>query len=82
MSEFGPRSSRWLAEVGCHTLDDVRAVGAVSAYARAKAAFPREVSLNLLWALYGALNGMPWHAVDAETKRRLKRELAATGKPR
>lgn len=73
---LGPKSSHWLAEVDLHTLDDVRAIGPVAAYARVKAAYPREVSLNLLWALYGALNGMPWHALDAETKNRLKRDLA------
>ncbi len=47
--------------------DELRRVGAVVAYVRTKAVWPR-ASLNLLWALEGALSGRPWQQV-AETDR-------------
>ncbi len=45
----------------------MRKLGAVRAFARTKAVWPK-VSLNLLWALEGALTGRDWRVV-AETDR-------------
>lgn len=51
-----------LARAGIHTVDDLRKAGAVQAYVAVKrAGVP--VSLNLLWALEGALTGQHWKDV-------------------
>lgn len=71
---LGPRSEAWLAEIGISTVAELKAVGAVAAYRRLKHWNPRLVSLNALYALHAALNGLHWRAVDAETKARLRAE--------
>ena len=74
---LGPKSVAWLAEVGINTVSELREIGAVAAYRRLKHWNPRLVSLNALYALHAALEGIPWQAVDVETKDRLKAEAAA-----
>ena len=59
-----------LAVVHIHTADDLRQLGAVKAYARVQAAGLRP-SLNLLWALEGALSGLPWQTVAREHRTSL-----------
>ncbi len=56
-----------LAKAGICTDASLRSLGAVVAYARTKAVCPK-ASLNLLWALEGALTGRDWKLV-AETDR-------------
>jgi DNA transformation protein len=73
---LGPKSDQWLAEVGITTVDELRGIGAVAAYRRLKHWNPRLVSLNALYALHAALNGLHWRAVDADTKARLQAEAA------
>ncbi len=74
LPNLGPRTAARLVQVGVETEDDLAGLGAVAAYRRLKHAFPREVSLNALWALHAGLLGVPWTALDAETKARLKAE--------
>jgi len=59
-----------LAAAGLHRFQDLQALGAVEAWRRARAAAPR-VSLNLLWALEGALTGQPWQTVARTERTRL-----------
>ena len=62
MQGLGPKSEAVLAQAGIATEEDLRAAGAVRAYLRVKrAGLP--VSLNLLWALEGALTGQDWKVV-------------------
>jgi DNA transformation protein len=56
-----------LTKAGIRSEAALRRLGAVQAYARTKAACP-QASLNLLWALEGALSGRSWREV-AETDR-------------
>ena len=74
---IGPRTAEWLADVGIPTESDLRELGAVDAYRRLKHRDPKHVSLNALWGLHAALAGIPWTAVDRETKERLLAELDA-----
>ena len=60
--KLGPKSRLMLASAGLETLEQLREVGAVAAYARAKRT-GANVSLNLLWALEGALTGLHWQDV-------------------
>ncbi|WP_052162083.1 TfoX/Sxy family DNA transformation protein [Aquabacterium sp. NJ1] len=67
LRNLGPKSLEMLAKAGIHSADDLQRLGAVMAYARTKAVCPK-ASLNLLWALEGALTGRDWKVV-AETDR-------------
>lgn len=76
MFKFGAVSVGWLREIGVETLDDLRRVGVVEAYCRAKANHPREVSFNLLWGLEAALTGVRWNELPPERKAELKDEVS------
>jgi DNA transformation protein len=82
LKNIGPVSARRLAEVGIETEADLRALGAVAAYRRAKHAFPRHVSLNLLYALAATLAGIDWRDLSPDIKSQLKADAEAGGKER
>ncbi|NCW33809.1 MAG: hypothetical protein EBV92_11245 [Betaproteobacteria bacterium] len=52
-------SAAMLAGVGITSVAQLKRLGSVRAYARVKASEAR-ANLNLLWALEGALTGLPW----------------------
>ncbi|MDR2013391.1 MAG: TfoX/Sxy family protein [Rhodanobacter sp.] len=56
---IGPKSAAWLRQVGIRTREDLACLGAVEAYLKVKRAGFRP-SLNLLYALEGALTGRHW----------------------
>ena len=62
---LGEKSRAMLARAGIATVDQLRALGAVAAFARVKRVDPR-ASLNLLWGLESALTGVPWQVVARE----------------
>lgn len=70
LANLGPASREMLVAAGIHSVDVLREVGAVAAYARVKQAAPR-ASLNLLWALEGALSGEHWREVARLHRTRL-----------
>jgi len=51
-------------------------VGWIEAYKRVESADPREVSLNMLYALQGAIMDLSWNELPADIKDKLKREVA------
>ncbi len=59
-----------LADVGIDSVSALRRLGAVAAYAKVKTTHPR-ASLNLLWALEGALTGLRWQDVAREHRTSL-----------
>jgi DNA transformation protein len=61
-ANLGPKSARMLADAGITSLEQLHELGAVAAYARVKRA-GCPASLNLLWALEGALSGLHWQEV-------------------
>jgi len=67
---LGPKSQAMLAAAGIHDVKHLRALGSVAAFARVKAKVP-QASLNLLWALEGALTGLPWQQVAKEHRTSL-----------
>jgi DNA transformation protein len=75
MERMGPKSSKWLASVGIHTLDDVARLGVVETYKRVRAAHPDKVSLNLLWGLQAALLEIPWKELPQDIKEELRRRV-------
>ena len=80
LKNIGPASVRQLREVGIEDTAALRKLGAIAAYHRLKHAFPREVSLVMLYALEGALSGCHWNRLPPGIKERLQAE--ARVKPR
>ena len=62
LNNLGPRSAAMLAAAGIDTAAQLRALGSVEAFVRVRQVAPA-ASLNLLWALEGALSGEPWQVV-------------------
>jgi DNA transformation protein len=72
LRNLGPQSERQLAEAGIHSAEELRRIGALEAYlALRRAGIGR--SLNLLWALVGALEPWPegrdWREVASSEAR-------------
>lgn len=62
LPNLGPKSMAVLNNAGIKTVSQLRQRGAVAAYVAAKHISPK-VSLNLLWALEGAISGTHWQEV-------------------
>ncbi|EXI66863.1 MAG: Regulator of competence-specific genes [Candidatus Accumulibacter adjunctus] len=62
LPNLGPKSQRVMAGAGVTSVAQLRKLGAVAAYVMAKRS-GTNVSLNLLWALEGALTGVHWQEV-------------------
>jgi len=67
MRNIGPKSAAWLRQVGLRTPEDLAEAGPVDAFMRVKRAGFKP-SLNLLYALEGALRDCHWQEVP-ETRR-------------
>ena len=77
LRNVGPKSAAWLRQVGLRTREDLASVGAVDAYMRVKRAGFKP-SLNLLYALEGALCDCHWQ--DVPEARRTELVAQAEGK--
>lgn len=71
LENLGPASMRWLADVGVRTRADLEARGSVAVYLAVKAR-GHAASLNLLYALEGALLGLRWDRLPPAVKENLK----------
>jgi DNA transformation protein len=65
-----------LAGAGIKTVAQLKRLGSVRAYAKVKAT-RTNASLNLLWAIEGALTGLPWQVVAKEHRLSLLLALEA-----
>lgn len=74
LRNLGPRSERMLRAAAITSERQLRILGAVRAYVKVKASGAKP-SLNLLWALEGALTNRPWQAVAKTERLRLLIEL-------
>jgi DNA transformation protein len=78
LRNLGPRSEAMLATVGIHSVEELRRRGAARAYVELKRA-GAVATLNMLWALAGALEPWPegthWRAI-ARGEARLSLLLA------
>ena len=70
LPNFGPKSQRMLAQAGIETVEQLRELGAVRAYLQVKRT-GTNASLNLLWAMEGALTGQHWREVAKHERLRL-----------
>lgn len=70
MRNIGPKSAAWLRQVGLHTRQDLADAGPVDAFMRVKRAGFKP-SLNLLYALEGALHDCHWQEVPEARRSEL-----------
>ena len=70
LPNLGPKSRDMLEHAGIVSVAQLRQLGAVAAYAQVQRS-GQTASLNLLWALEGALTGMPWQQVAREHRTSL-----------
>jgi DNA transformation protein len=70
----GPSSQQMLAQAGIHTIAQLRELGAVRAFEQVKRCGACS-SLNLLWALEGALSGRHWQQVARHDRLSLLLQL-------
>ncbi|MBL4599259.1 MAG: TfoX/Sxy family protein [Rhizobiaceae bacterium] len=75
MRNLGAASARMLAEIGVHDEDDLRELGAVTAYTRVKFQLPGNASILLLYAMEAALRDCDWRTLDEKTKAELKSQI-------
>jgi DNA transformation protein len=74
LPNLGSKSQQMLAQAGIKTIEQLRELGAVRAYVQVKRAGTNS-SLNLLWAMEGALTGQHWQVVAKQDRLRLLLEL-------
>jgi len=74
LRNLGKASSQMLLSAGIRSEEQLRAMGAVSAYIAVKAAGCAP-SLNLLWAIEGALTDQDWKQVSRDERTSLLMQL-------
>ncbi|MDH2917365.1 MAG: TfoX/Sxy family protein [Gallionella sp.] len=74
LPNFGPKSQQMLEQAGIKTVEQLRELGAVRAFVQIKRSGAAS-SLNLLWAMEGALSGRHWQMVAKHDRLRLLLEL-------
>jgi DNA transformation protein len=78
LANLGPKSAAMLAAIGIHDRETLAARGAVGTYIALRTA-GQPASLNLLWAMEGALTERDWRDVARNDRLRLLLELEARG---
>ena len=74
LRNLGPASVAMLVKAGITSAAQLRQLGAVDAFLRVRAAGGKP-SLNLLWALHGALHDCDWKTVAQQERLALLLEL-------
>ena len=78
LRNIGPKSAAWLRQVGLRSREDLAAIGTVEAFMRVKRAGFKP-SLNLLYAIEGALLDCHWQEIpDARRSELIVAADAAT----
>ncbi|GAV19163.1 hypothetical protein MMIC_P0092 [Mariprofundus micogutta] len=74
MRNIGKVSRLWLREIEVYNLNDLKACGAIAAYHMIKSIHPN-ATLNLLWALEGAILDIDWREIPESRKHELSKQL-------
>ena len=74
LRNLGDKSAQMLAAAGIHSHEDLVQLGPVRAFLAARQAGSNP-SLNLLWAIAGALTDTDWRELSEEYKQSLQQEL-------
>lgn len=71
LKNLGPKSAAWLRAIGVHTLADLDRLGPLPCFARLRAeGYP--ATLNLVYAMEGALRGLDWRALPPQRREELR----------
>ena len=70
VANLGPKSAQFMLSAGITSFEQLKRLGSVRAYSMVKHVEP-SASLNLLWALEGALSGLHWREVAKEHRTSL-----------
>ncbi len=70
MKNIGPKSAAWLRQVGIHTQEELLAIGSLGAFVKVKRAGFKP-SLNLLYALEGAILDCHWQEIPEARRSEL-----------
>lgn len=70
LANLGPKSAQFLQKAGITSYEQLKRLGSVRAYSLVKQVEP-SVTLNLLWALEGAVSGLHWREVAKEHRTSL-----------
>ena len=81
LPNLGPESARWLQAMGVHNRRDLEKFGGVAAYAVLKGQ-GYNASINLVYAIEGALTGCDWRRLPAARKTALKKAALDAVRPR
>lgn len=76
LPNLGPASARMLSGVGIRCLDDLRKAGPIGAWLACRDA-GLNASLNLVYAIEGALTGCPWNHLPEDRRQDLKSRVEA-----
>jgi len=76
LKNIGPKSKQWLNAIGVYSLKDLKDMGAVDCCRILKAqGYP--ASLNLAYAIEGAIHDIHWTKIPTDVKQALKNALEA-----
>jgi DNA transformation protein and related proteins len=70
LPNLGPKSAQYMQRAGITSFEQLKCLGSVAAYSMVKQVEP-SASLNLLWALEGAISGLHWQEVAKEHRTSL-----------
>ncbi|MDQ3510760.1 MAG: TfoX/Sxy family protein, partial [Pseudomonadota bacterium] len=76
LRNIGPKSAAWLRQVGLRTYEDLSALGSVESFMRVKRAGFKP-TLNLLYAIEGALLDCHWQEIPGERRNELVAQAEA-----
>ncbi|MBW3550297.1 MAG: TfoX/Sxy family protein [Proteobacteria bacterium] len=76
LRNIGPKSAAWLRQVGLRTHPELAEIGAVEAFMRVKRAGFKP-TLNLLYAIEGALLDCHWQEIQDSRRQQLVSEAEA-----
>jgi DNA-3-methyladenine glycosylase I len=81
LPNLGERTAQWLAAAGIRTVRELSEIGPVGAYRILKGhGYP--ATLNLAYAVHGALSGIDWRRLSPADKAVLKSAIAEAMRPR
>ena len=72
LMNLGAKTAGWLAAVGIDTAEELEQFGIVEAYCEVRKLYPDRANLNFLYALQGAVLGIPWNLLPETMKEDLK----------
>lgn len=74
LRNLGPKTEVWLNDIGIFTRADIERIGSVNIYRTLKEhGYP--ASLNLVWAIEGALADLDWRELSEDLKTDLRRQI-------